>query len=355
MAATCTGNGNTIYWTCANCGKHFSDERCQNEIAEGFWIIPAHGHSLSEVQAQTATCTDAGMIAHWHCSECGLDFSDAQGNNQIAGSVVIPALGHSTVSTSALAPTCTEAGNSAYWTCSRCGKYYSDAACTNEIEEGSWIIPSTGHLIVEVPATAATCTEPGNTRYWRCSRCGECYSDAQGNNVIDPASVAIPATGHTESYNFNATQHWLECETCHATHDYGNHTWGEQEVCQDGHHLIRRCTVCGAIRNEDVEAYTQVGGGQITVLVPNAESSPCGTLKITMEGRACTVQFVPNINSNLNYSTSCRYISNGRWSDYLVNNGQNTYTFITDGHSQYKISLQAYNSGGTSVYEVYVN
>ena len=147
----------------------------------------------------------------------------------------------------------------------------------------------------------------------------------------------------------------MECEICHATHDYGNHTWGEQEVCQDGHHLIRRCTVCGAIRNEDVEAYTQVGGGQITVLVPNAESSPCGTLKITMEGRACTVQFVPNINSNLNYSTSCRYISNGRWSDYLVNNGQDTYTFITDGHSSYKISLQAYNSGGTSVYEVYVN
>ena len=47
--------------------------------------------------------------------------------------------------TAAKAATCTEAGNSAYWKCTVCNKYFSDEEGLAEIEENSWIIPATDH------------------------------------------------------------------------------------------------------------------------------------------------------------------------------------------------------------------
>ncbi|MCR5586001.1 MAG: hypothetical protein K6F77_00525 [Lachnospiraceae bacterium] len=43
------------------------------------------------------------------------------------------------------AATCTEAGNTEYYYCKDCGRYYADADGEKEIEKGSWIIPATGH------------------------------------------------------------------------------------------------------------------------------------------------------------------------------------------------------------------
>jgi len=37
---TVSQDGNTAYWSCMRCGKFFSDENCENEIAENSWIIP---------------------------------------------------------------------------------------------------------------------------------------------------------------------------------------------------------------------------------------------------------------------------------------------------------------------------
>lgn len=44
--ASCTENGNTAYWTCALCGRYFSDENGTTEIPTGSWIIPATGHTF---------------------------------------------------------------------------------------------------------------------------------------------------------------------------------------------------------------------------------------------------------------------------------------------------------------------
>lgn len=44
--ASCTENGNTAYWTCALCGRYFSDENGKAEIPTGSWIIPATGHTF---------------------------------------------------------------------------------------------------------------------------------------------------------------------------------------------------------------------------------------------------------------------------------------------------------------------
>lgn len=59
IAATCTKAGNVEYWSCAECGKYFSDENAVNEIESV--IIPATGHSWSEWEVSyPASCTLSG-------------------------------------------------------------------------------------------------------------------------------------------------------------------------------------------------------------------------------------------------------------------------------------------------------
>ena len=54
-----------------------------------------HVHSLSPTAAVEATCTKDGNSAFWHCAECDKYFSDEAGKNEITlESTRIPALGH---------------------------------------------------------------------------------------------------------------------------------------------------------------------------------------------------------------------------------------------------------------------
>lgn len=46
-------------------------------------------HVMSYVESIPATCIDTGIFAHWHCSECNKDFSDADGTTELS-SIVIP-------------------------------------------------------------------------------------------------------------------------------------------------------------------------------------------------------------------------------------------------------------------------
>ena len=51
---------------------------------------------LVKTEKKTPTCTKAGNIEYWTCSECGLKFADEAGANKLkAGSEVLQASGHS--------------------------------------------------------------------------------------------------------------------------------------------------------------------------------------------------------------------------------------------------------------------
>ena len=233
---TCTEDGNSEYWTCSVCGKFFSDENGENEIAKDSWIIEAKGHSLTKTEAKEPTCTEPGNSEYWTCSVCGKYFSDENGTTEIeADSWVIDATGHSLTKTEAKAPTCTEDGNSVYWTCSVCHKYFSDENGTTEIEVDSWVIDATGHSLTKTEAKAPTCTEDGNSEYWTCSVCHKYFSDEAGTNEIAKDSWKIAATGHTPGeWEHNGTEHWSCCTVCAAECERAVHTFSG-----------RTCTVCG--------------------------------------------------------------------------------------------------------------
>lgn len=68
LAATCETEGNIEYWSCAGCGKYFSDENAVNEIETA--VIPATGHSWSEWETvYPVSCTSDGSESRT-CSVC---------------------------------------------------------------------------------------------------------------------------------------------------------------------------------------------------------------------------------------------------------------------------------------------
>lgn len=150
--ATCGEAGNREYWICDNCGIFFSDKDGENEIEENSWIIQATGdHTPGEAvqeNVKASTCEKEGSYEEVvYCTVCKNELSRE--------TKAIAKKDHTLVATAAKAATYDAAGNSAYWTCSECGKYFSDAEGTKEIAKDSWIIPK------KVPANGSSVSVAG--------------------------------------------------------------------------------------------------------------------------------------------------------------------------------------------------
>ena len=166
----------------------------QNEISLGEL---QHVHDLIKTDAKDATCTEAGNIEYWTCSECEKLFSDEEGTTEItAADTVVAAKGHSLEKTEAKDAICTEAGNTEYWTCSVCNKLFGDDQGTTEIMAADTVVAAKGHSLEKTEAKDATCTEAGNTEYWTCSECKKLFGDDQGTREITAADIVVAATGH---------------------------------------------------------------------------------------------------------------------------------------------------------------
>lgn len=260
VAATCTETGNSAYWTCERCGKFFSDSEGDHEIEKDSWIVNAKGHSWDEgVVTKEATCTEAG-VKIYTCTVCGETKTED-----------IAALGHDLKKTDAKDATCTEDGNSAYWTCERCNKYFLDSEGTEEIDADSWIIPASdhswdegtitkeatctepgvmtftctkcdetrteviaalGHNLKKTDAKDATCTEDGNSAYWKCERCSKYFFDADGNDEIEKNSWIVKAKGHT----------------------WNNGIVTKEPTDSEDGEMTYTCTVCGETKTETILA-----------------------------------------------------------------------------------------------------
>ena len=86
-------------------------------------------------------------------------------------------------------PTCTETG-------------LKDILCGNCYELRTGIeVPALGHKLDHVEQKPATDKEEGVLEHWKCERCGECYSDAEGKNKIAEAETVIPVNDITVKAN----------------------------------------------------------------------------------------------------------------------------------------------------------
>ena len=161
-AATCTEKGNVEYWHCSVCGKNFTSEACDTEIANVETEKNANNHSGTPAWVQTVAtheqkwnCCNAVVVANepheWKngkCSECGYACLHSGGT-----------------------ATCTEKA-----VCEICNQSYGDLA---------------PHELTHIAAKAATAAEFGNTEYWHCDVCDKYFSDENSTNEIALADTVI--------------------------------------------------------------------------------------------------------------------------------------------------------------------
>ena len=241
--ATCTANGNSEYWYCPDCGKHFADANGEEEIASGSWILPALAHrDMQYFERVDATCTADGNSEYWFCPDCGKYFADVQGEKEIAkDSWMFPALAHRDMRHFAPADaTCTADGNSEYWYCPLCKKFFADANGEEEIAKDSWVLPALAHRDIQHFAPAeATCTADGNSEYWYCPDCNKYFADANGEEEIAKDSWVLPTLAHRDIQHFTPveatctadgnSEYWY-CPDCDK---YFADAKGEEEIAKD--------------------------------------------------------------------------------------------------------------------------
>ena len=153
--ATCVEDGNVEFWYCPDCGKYYSDEMGEHAISIDDTVIAATGehdwgewvtdsesscttggtrhrvcnvcgerqdeilpfaHDMTYVSVRSATCTEAGNVAYWHCNVCGCDYADEDGAQKL-DTVVVPAKGHSYADE---------------WSCNEFGHWHA-ATCGHEV------------------------------------------------------------------------------------------------------------------------------------------------------------------------------------------------------------------------------
>jgi len=118
---------------------------------------------------------------------CQKKFSNSAGTVEITGSVETEKTAHNLSHTAAKQASCTETGNIEYWKCSSCGNYYSDANGSSQIDESDTVIAA-GHKLDKIEI-AAEKSNSAPVIYWKCSVCGTLFQDANGETETDELTI----------------------------------------------------------------------------------------------------------------------------------------------------------------------
>ena len=334
---TCTEDGWITYYC--------MDEGCKFTYTV---TVPKLNHKNSyEVKAKTPTCTEDGNVYHWHCEDCGLDYTDGTFTETISN-VVLDKLGHdftgkyyddgngkhyqkcSRCDAEGIheaheynlpeklpndlnlyhGATCTEPAE--YYKTCKCGDFKADV--NNVFSDGEPL----GHILVKVPAKPSTCTVQGNIEYWKCTRYepNSFFRDENATDPLDETEILLPLAPHVyagEAYRVAAEGHYPICDVCGQegpfekhnrdawNHDSEQH-WkvcskcGQVMTARENHNWAiaanddRYCIDCGFVQGKSTE-----GGG---FDVDEEIRTPSGTMESSHVGNMWTFRF---INGNANY------------------------------------------------------
>lgn len=226
--ATCKEGATPKYWECLKCHEFFwfeADGKCRTSAtAPAATGTPdASKHQLREVAAKDATCKEQGNIAYVICDLCGKMWRDMTLKDQLdVVNTPIDTSKHKLDKVDAKDPTCTEDGYEAYWKCSVCGQLFSDDKGTKKIDT-----PvkrnKTGHAPMLMAGNAATCTKEGWQLYYVCKTCQKEFKDADcTQEITDPSWKTIPKIQHQltrtdekpATCTENGTKAYWTCSVC---------------------------------------------------------------------------------------------------------------------------------------------
>lgn len=207
-------------YTCTVCGETKEE------------AIEAGDHAWGEPELITAPTCEAEGLAKYTCADCG-DTKE----------VKILKLGHNAVVDAYVAPTCTETGLTAGSHCSNCG----------EVIHAQEVIPALGHTVEEWTIDAeASCTATGS-KSGVCVVCGETVTETipmESHDLSANAGISVyPESCEKEGYEV-----W-ECANCDysenrpipaGTHSYGTEpSYTTEPTCTEWGHTYYACTKCG--------------------------------------------------------------------------------------------------------------
>lgn len=246
---TCITDGHLPYYYCDRCNKYFERKTDALDTELSVFTIPATGHSMTKVDAVTASCEADGNIEYYECGNCSKLFSDADGKNEItAADTVITATGHHYLTS------WTFDSDSHWHKCAVCGSadtivpHVSSGEATETTAEtcticGYEIAPMLGHIhannLMPVYAVKPTCTKDGNIGYYVCS-CGKMFADSNAATALTEADIVIPAAGH------GATEIRNRVEPTETANGYTG-----DEYCTVCNELVKRGTVIPATASSE--------------------------------------------------------------------------------------------------------
>lgn len=242
VSATCTASGHEAYGKCLSCNKYF--DVFGEEISDlNSLVIPAKSHEFGNwIEGIDATCTDSGLIGHYHCRICNNDYDN---NNTIIANIYALALGH-LHTTEEIIPkadaSCLNDGYVAHFECSRCNKILNEVDLVIE----DYVIEKTGHTPGEYKYSEdPTCTEPGKKGYYTCSKCGDYFLMNNYYVSVSDDDLVLKALGHKYIHfdkiepqcEFDGRIEHYQCENCYKTFnlDYEEINNNELAIASVGH------------------------------------------------------------------------------------------------------------------------
>lgn len=281
---TCTSEGHIKFYTCTKCDRYFRrDESIKEKIVAKETSaeevkISKKDHTLAQIAAKAATCTEAGNIEYYECSACKGKFADSTGMHPIEN-IVIPALGHAMSEdvTYKQKPTCMKAGIATY-TCTRC-----------KAKQENVNVPALGHDYGD--PTWNWCGVSSATATFRCKRnCGE--ENAIVTRQVRPTRSSINNCGYytyTATVQFNGntytdTRTDYSCrpdwyyDPCYYNNPCGH--WGCGNVCT----RYSNCVPC-----RDYRTTFRVGGYNCLATPKTGDVSVIGMALISLAGAGAAI------------------------------------------------------------------
>ena len=297
--------------------------------------LPALGHDMTEVVAKEETCDENGVVAHFHCEDCGKNFKDKDGKEEIANVVIDEILGHNFVA--GVCTNCNEKCEHKYapinsnvascdkdalydgygfthFECSECGdEYWTNFVVTpaHDYEEGVItvtpncttkgekadvckecgektkvvVLPET-HYNVDGDPIIDSCLDAEEDRL--CDKCGETIGKA--HNEI---TTVVDNDCKTLGYTIVACGDCGEVISTVANTTLGNHVYGTPVIVDSTYTAegtkTEVCTVCGYNKVTTIE---KKSGLNIKLVATNKYS-----FKEYVDGSYVTVKVVADANN----------------------------------------------------------
>lgn len=213
---------------------------------------------------------------------------------------------HSLKKVDANEPSCTAAGNIEHYKCSICNALFEDEEGTKPTTSEAVIRSANGHSIEKVDAKTATCTEDGNTEYYKCSVCNERFKDAEGKELATDEDIKVAALGHNvvSWTKINDTDHRGICarEGCgaavtenHRSEADANATCMQKVVCSE----------C----NQEYGGYAEhsYGDSWTYVVGKRMHKRTCSVCGVAVEAQRCTLEHVPEIANGCDTDGNCEH------------------------------------------------